>query len=191
MKSWPGFLLTLLLVVGVGVPAAHANPSVSKPFDFENSNWSMTVAEVADAEGLSADDFTDIGWDRGYLEKAGDAFGHPCVMSFNFIKDSFTAGAYAFISEDPMGVYQDISGQIAEQKGESTHNDFERFDDRSTRPLDFSDGDAMMKIISDGNGACFQRWEDASNEYALVLMRNMGNTDFGVPIVILTIDPLH
>ena len=61
MKSWPGFLLALLLVIGVGVPTAHANPSGSKPFDFENSNWSMTVAEVADAEGLSADDFTDIG----------------------------------------------------------------------------------------------------------------------------------
>ena len=168
-----------------------ARSKLSVGFDFENSNWSMTVAEVADAEGLSAGDFTDIGWNRGYLEKTGYAFGHPCVMMFNFMKDSFTVGTYTFISEDPMGVYQDISEQIAEQKGETTHNDFERFDDRSTHSLDFNNGDAMMKIVSDGNGACFQRWEDASNEYALVLMRNMGSTDFGVPIVILTIDPLH
>jgi len=76
-------------------------------------------------------------------------------------------------------------------KGEATHNDFERFDDYSTHPLDFSDRDAMMQIISDGKGACFERWEDANNEYALVLMRNMGNTDFGAPIIILTINPLH
>ena len=114
LKNWPGFLLTLLLVISMGVPDAHANPSGGKPFDFENCNWSMTVAEVADAEGLSGDDFTDIGWSRGYLEKAGYAFGHPCVMTFNFVEDSFTEGAYAFISEDPMGVYQVISGQIAE-----------------------------------------------------------------------------
>ena len=163
----------------------------SAGLDFENSNWLMTVAEVADAEGLSADDFTDIGWNRGYLEKTGYAFGHPCVVTFHFVEGSFTEGAYAFISEDPMGVYRDISGQVAEQKGEPTHNDFERFDDRSTHPLDFSDGDAMMKIISDGNGVCFQRWEDGRNEYALVLMRNMGSTDFGVPIVLLTTAPLH
>jgi len=52
LKNGPGFLLTLLAVIGVGVPAAYANPSIGKPFDFENSNWSMTVAEVADAEGL-------------------------------------------------------------------------------------------------------------------------------------------
>jgi len=158
--------------------------------DFENSNWSMTVNEVADAEGLNADDFSDIGWGRGFLDKTGHAFGQPCIMTFNFVEGSFTGGTYVLIDADPMRLYQEISKQLTEEKGEPTHSEFARLDEYSAHPLDFSDEDAMMEIIANGSGACFQRWEYAHNEYALVLGKNVAGADFGVPIVMLTVNPL-
>jgi len=49
MKYRLGILLILLVVMSLAIPSAPAGASASDPIDFENSRWSLTAAEVADA----------------------------------------------------------------------------------------------------------------------------------------------